>query len=89
MAIVYDPNKDKDRNPFLDSLSGLMTQWSIPWSTGGDFNLIRFPREKKRGRYITSSMTSFSNFINDHELVNLPLTGRRFTWSNNQERVSE
>lgn len=30
------------------------------------------------------SMARFSNFIVDNELIDLPLVGRKFTWTNNQ-----
>lgn len=49
MANVYGLNEDRDRNPFSASLSSLTTQW-FPWCMGVDFNLIRSPHEKKRGR---------------------------------------
>lgn len=35
-----------------------------------------------------ASMSSFSNFINAQELVDLPLVGRRFNWTNHQERAA-
>lgn len=34
------------------------------------------------------SMEKFFDFINATELVDLPLTGSKYTWSNNQERVA-
>lgn len=46
--------------------------------------MIRFPHEKKRGRYVSQSMARFSDFIVDNELIDLPLVGRKFTWTNNQ-----
>lgn len=48
---------------------------------GNDGIMIRYPNEKKRGRYVSCSMATFSEFINDHELVDPPLAGRRFTWT--------
>lgn len=50
--------------------------------------MIRFSHEKKRESFILASMSRSSDFINSHELVDLPLGGRRFTWTNNQERVA-
>lgn len=70
----YGSNEDRERVQFLDSLSGCQSQWSNP-----HFN-IKYPCENKRGRLTTGSM-------NNHELVDLPLT-RRFTWTNNQKRVA-
>lgn len=88
MANVYGPIEDRERESFSNALSGVSAQWSVLCCYGGDFNIIRYPHEKKRGRYISSSMARFSEFINDHELVDLLLIGRGFTWSNNQERVA-
>lgn len=50
--------------------------------------MVRFPFEKKGARTLTWSMETFFEFINENELIDLPLLGRKFTWSNNQERVA-
>lgn len=60
---------------------------AVSWCIGGDFNVIQFPHEKG-GRRITHSMEKHSKFINKNELIDLPVLGRRFTWSNNQERAA-
>lgn len=92
MANVYGPNAEGERDLFWDSLSSVLAQCissvassCVHW---GDLNIIKYPHEKKRGRYISSSMARFSEFINEHELVDLPLVGRKITWSNNQERAA-
>lgn len=83
MANVYGPDEEREKALFLNSIISVQSQWPIPWCIGGDFNMIRFPQEKKRGRFISVSMSTFSNSINSQELVDLPLVGRRFTWTNN------
>lgn len=46
--------------------------------------MVRFSYEKKKGyRLMTCSMERFSEFIDDNELVDLPLFGSKYTWSNN------
>lgn len=54
----------------------------------GDFNIIRFPSEKKRGGYISWSKEKFSKFINQNKLIHLRLRGRKFTWSHNRKRIA-
>eukprot|EP00268_Persea_americana_P023148 TRINITY_DN2282_c1_g2_i1.p1 TRINITY_DN2282_c1_g2~~TRINITY_DN2282_c1_g2_i1.p1 ORF type:complete len:187 (+),score=25.94 TRINITY_DN2282_c1_g2_i1:3182-3742(+) len=71
-ANVYGPNVDGERSPFWAHLSSLLLHWAIPWCLGGDFDLIRFPHEKKIGRYVSRSMARFSNFIVDNKLIDLP-----------------
>jgi hypothetical protein len=41
----------------------------------GDFNAIRFPSERFRGRCINLAIREFLDFIFERELMDLPLTG--------------
>ena len=45
-----------------------------------DFNMIRFPIERRRGGRISSSMRRFSKVIEDLGLRDIPLQGGPFTW---------
>lgn len=56
MANVYGLKEDAARSLFWDSISGFMTQWSVPWCLGGDFNMIHFSLAKRGGTYISRSM---------------------------------
>ena len=51
-----------------------------PWCIGGDFNVIRFPKERNRVGKISSSMRRFSHIIDELELKDLPLQGGSFIW---------
>ena len=88
VANVYGPNDDSSRGGFCGFLSNILRQWPIPWCVGGDFNMIRFPQERKGGGVISSGMERFFDFIRDNELIDFPLVGSRYTWSNNQERLA-
>ncbi|KAK8632726.1 hypothetical protein V6N13_073109 [Hibiscus sabdariffa] len=55
---------------------------------GGDFNIIRVPEERIGVSLNRGAMDSFSDFIEGLSLVDLPLYGGRFTWSNFGETAS-
>jgi hypothetical protein len=57
----------------------------VAWCIGGDFNVVCFPSERLGDRRMSSAMWEFSDFISDLGLLDLPLLGGNFTWSNNQE----
>ena len=56
---------------------------------GGDFNVVRFPSERLGSNSFTTAMREFSNFISEQGLIDLPLQGGSFTWSNSREVVSK
>ncbi|XP_026442407.1 uncharacterized protein LOC113341915 [Papaver somniferum] len=58
--------------------------WDYPWVIGGDFNEIRYTHERSSGGEVTARMRRFNNFISKHHLIDLPLLGATFTWTNNQ-----
>ena len=51
-----------------------------PWVLCGDFNIVRYPLEKKNCNKINKGMTDFSDFIEDMELVDPELSGGKYTW---------
>lgn len=85
---VYGPNVETEIYDFLDLLANLKSKWLVAWVFGGDFKMVRYPFEKKGGNSSSQSqyMELFSDFINIKELIDLPLRGRQFTYSNNKKR---
>ena len=79
---VYGPNLHRDRRLLWEEICGLNSWWSVPWSVGGDFNVVRFPSERFRSNSFTAAMREFSNFISEQGLIDLPLQGGTFTSSN-------
>jgi hypothetical protein len=85
-AGVYGPNRDNDRLMLWEELSGLMDRWEVPWCIGGDFNAIRFPSERLGSVRYVASMEAFSQFIFDKGLLDIPMMGGQFSWSNGHSR---
>lgn len=46
------------------------------------------PMKRRKKETFTRNMERFSDFINDNEFIDLPLSGRKFTWSNRQQRAA-
>ena len=73
----------------MGRIGGIRGFWGDSWCIGGDFNLVRFPREKSRGSQSCVDMRRFSKVIDDLEMKDLPLQGGSFTWRgglNNQSQ---
>ena len=85
---VYGPNSDSDRSFFWEELSRVCSWWDVPLCVGGDFNVVRFPSKRSRSVYFTIAMRQFSAFISKQSLVDFPLVGGTFTWSNSREVAS-
>jgi len=76
-AGIYGPNSDGDGRFLWDELAGLLSWWNFPWCIGRAFNITRFPSERLG-----------ADFIFYHGLMDLPLVGGKFTWSNNWDSPS-
>ena len=74
---VYGPNDNNMRGFMWDELVGIQQYWNVPWCCFGDFNVIRFPSERRGGSWLTSAIENFSKFIEDLNLIDLPLEGGR------------
>lgn len=56
----------------------------IDWIVVGDFNLIRRPEDRNKEGADVNEMFLFNEAINRLDLIELPLHGSRFTWTNKQ-----
>uniref|UniRef100_A0A2N9IH31 Reverse transcriptase domain-containing protein n=1 Tax=Fagus sylvatica TaxID=28930 RepID=A0A2N9IH31_FAGSY len=82
---VYGPNLDSERGLLWEELSGLLSWWDAPCCIGGDFNVVRFPREKSGMVSFNSAMHEFNDFKSECGLMDIQLEGGLFTWSNNRD----
>lgn len=78
--LVYMGQMDSDRSLLQEELAKIHSWWDL---IGSDFNVIRFPNECSRDSRMQPEMTEFLELIFYLTLVNIPLMGGAFTWSNN------
>ena len=57
---------------------------TVNWLLVGDFNLYRSSKDRNKPRGDHLEMYLFNEAISALGLVELPLKGRRFTWTNKQ-----
>lgn len=80
---VYAPNVSTLRGELWDQLQLIADQYAEDcMCIIGDFNSIRDVDERRgRGQYEDENdMERFNNFIGDNNLIEVQLTGKRFTW---------
>ncbi|XP_058078548.1 uncharacterized protein LOC131226846 [Magnolia sinica] len=82
ISSVYGPSIDSSRVEFWEELTSPRQSLSGPCCVVGDFNIIRYTEEHLRSRKVSSAMRAFSDWIENQELVDLPLLGAKFTWTN-------
>ncbi|XVF29009.1 hypothetical protein REPUB_Repub15cG0083100 [Reevesia pubescens] len=82
---IYSPNDNKKQFFFWEELRFVLSDLEMSLCCGGDFNVIRFSEEKIGAGDNFSAMGHFNDFIEDLELVDLPLEGGKFTWFSNQD----
>ena len=56
----------------------------VDWIVMGDFNFIRDPSDRKRPGGDVNEMLLFNEAISSLGLVELPLKGRKYSWSKMQ-----
>ena len=82
---VYGPAGNASKDDFWVELEDIRQKWNNPWLIMGDFNVVRFPSERLGCRRFSSSMREFSDFIENSHLLDLPLSGGTYTWSNGSD----
>ena len=70
---VCGPNDNNMRGFMWDELVGIQQYWNVPWCCFRDFNVVRFPSEWRGGSRLTLAMEKFSEFVEDLNLIDLPL----------------
>ncbi|GFS42115.1 hypothetical protein Acr_00g0078180 [Actinidia rufa] len=74
-----------ERREMWSVISKLRSSFPYPWCMGGDFNEIRKIGDRQECTRSGIGMRDFNRFIDGMELYDLPMLGRKYTWSNSQE----
>jgi len=82
ITVVYGPQDDHEKIQFLQELRDVKQSVSDNWLVIGDFNLILQAQDKSNYNLNRRMMGIFRSWVNDLEIKELSLRGRRFTWSN-------
>ncbi|GMJ07486.1 hypothetical protein HRI_004417800 [Hibiscus trionum] len=85
---VYASNGPSERKVVFNNLQEDLSQFSKPIIMGGDFNITQSPLEKLGSHPKKGEMQIFSDFIDSLCLIDLPLKGGTYTWSNFREKPS-
>ena len=82
---IYGPCQGPERAQFLNWFKDIQIPTDTKWIIMGHFNYVRFPTDRNRegGNFI--EMLHFNEAINALALVEIPLKGRQYTWSNMQD----
>jgi hypothetical protein len=86
LTAVYGPTVEARKPAFFDELRALRAAINGPWAITGDFNLILDARDKSNANLNRRSMANFRALVNDLELKEACLLGRRYTWSNERDQ---
>ena len=87
LTAVYGPQTDADKITFLNELKTHVQRDllpDVPTMIVGDFNLIASAADKNNRNINRRTMGAFRRFINELQLKDIYLHGRRYTWSNEQ-----
>lgn len=81
-VVVYVTAQEAHKAAFLRELINLANNNPHSILIGGDFNMLRFPHEKSKGRFDNHWPFVFNVAIDSLDLREVHMTGRQFTWVN-------
>lgn len=79
---VYGPTQDILKPLFIDELRYVAGVINGPWILAGDFNQVRWLIDRSASNRSFNLMDLYNGFIQDSELIDIPLRNRNFTWTN-------
>ena len=84
---IYGPSYEDDKNAFISKFYELCVGWSRPCIIGGYFNLVRGPEDKNNRNANYRWVDKFNVWVDMWSLSEIKLSGRMYTWANNQENL--
>jgi hypothetical protein len=88
VTCVYGPQSESGKLAFIGELKALSVIVKKEWLIVGDFNLITCAADKNNSninRWLIGKLRATRDFM---LLCEMRLSGRKFTWSNDQENPS-
>ena len=85
LVIVYGSSYPEFKLDCISKLHDGFVSNSYPFLICGAFNLIRGNNEKSTGLVDQQSALLFNDWINSWNLMEIFVSNRKYTWSNNQE----
>jgi exonuclease III len=79
---IYAPCLPERKLDFLRWFKNIIMPNERPWLIVGDFNLFRRPENRNKPGGDPSMMKAFNEAISKLEVIELPLAGQQYTWSN-------
>jgi hypothetical protein len=81
LVVVYGDAQQARKAPFLIEIVHIILKSKVPLMVTGDFNMTKRSSDKnKTGGFIKWSIL-FNSVISQGELMEIPLSGQRYTWS--------
>ena len=87
ITVVYGPQVDQEKIQFLGELRWISHDVLDRWLLIGDFNLILRASDKSNATLNRRLMGAFRDLVQDLQLKELNLRGRKFTWSNDRTQT--
>ena len=81
---IYGSAHDEHKSEFLDELASFCGGCQEPYIAGGDYNIIRSSDEKNKPSPLPRYSKTFNSIIDSYDILDLGMSGGKFTWSNNQ-----
>ncbi|KAH7666231.1 RNA-directed DNA polymerase protein [Dioscorea alata] len=81
---VYGPVTRSLKVEFWNELRNIRNLHALPWVICGDFNTTFSLDDKNTGDLNSKDISTSQSFLDDLNLIDPPLHGRSYTWSNGQ-----
>ncbi|GJV49022.1 RNA-directed DNA polymerase, eukaryota [Tanacetum coccineum] len=78
---VYAPQSQVEKRSLWSYITSLLSRWNGEYMVLGDFNEVRFERERMGSVFNSQGASEFNNFILNSGLVDIQLEGYSFTWA--------
>jgi hypothetical protein len=84
LFVVYGPYRQPDHDEFVNWLDNLELDEEDLWMFMGDFNFYSYAENRNRSGGNFNDSLVFNNIISRRGVIEIPIKGRSFTWSNMQ-----